>query len=198
MDIKQQSTRYDLGYRLLHWVMAFLFVLMLLAGQGFASATTEADRLVMLTGHSSIGSLVIILLLIRLTKRFVIRSPRPVHPLPSAQRAAALTMQYALYLCMIAIPVTGILTAQQHELAVNVFGTFNLSNASVDGYSESTFMSMRSLHESAVSSFKLLLIGHIGAALFHGFVKKDGVLRSMWFKRNKKQRQADVQKRRAL
>jgi hypothetical protein len=47
-------------------------------------------------------------------------------------------------------------------------------------------MSMRSLHESAVSSFKLLLIGHIVAALFHGFVKKDGVLQSMWFKRNKK------------
>jgi cytochrome b561 len=145
----------------------------------------------MLMGHSSIGAMVSLLVLIRVTKRFIVRSPIPKHDLAPLQAAAAKGVQYALYLCMVLIPITGILTAQQHELPVNMFGTFNVSGAPMSGYDEATFLTFRSLHVLAINSFIFILVGHIGAALFHGLVKKDGVLRSMLPSR-KKSKASDV------
>jgi cytochrome b561 len=127
------------------------------------------------------------------TERWTIDERKPIastHPLPKMQSIAAKSMQYALYICMILIPVTGILTAQQHELPVNAFGSFNISAASVGTYNEAAFLSMRSIHSMAVNGFMFLLLGHIGAALFHGFIKKDGVLKSMLFSRKKASSQA--------
>ena len=73
--------QYDIVYKVLHWIMAALVLLMFMGSVGFASAVTEADKLTMLTGHSSMGIIVSCLLFLRILKRFVKNDPRPVHDL---------------------------------------------------------------------------------------------------------------------
>lgn len=171
--------RYDGVYKLLHWLIAGLMLLMLLAKFGFASAITVQDKITMLIGHSSIGSILALLILVRVMKRFIIGSKRPVQNIATWQRKVSGTVQLALYFCMLMIPTTGYLSASLHKLPVMPFTLVNLSQVSTSGYDETYFLFMRSIHENLIDLLIALLLVHIGAALFHRFIKKDDVMSSM-------------------
>ena len=173
------ALKFDRGYKWLHWSMAFLVLLMLLALVGFAQEMTVEEQMTMLTGHSSIGTIISLLLLVRITKRFVKKSPRPQHIMPRWQQLAAKSTQLGLYFCMVFIPVTGYLTARFHELPVKVFGNFDISQATQQSYNQATFDTLRLAHELGIKLIMVLLVLHIGAVFYHRLVKKDGVLASM-------------------
>ena len=172
-------SKYDLGYKLLHWLMAVLIFLMFLAGQGFASATTDEETITMLIGHSSIGTIITMLLIVRITKRFVLKSPRPVHNLQSFQQKAARAVQLSLYGVMVLVPVSGYLTGRLHELPVTPFTLINISQSAANGYQETAYIAARVIHETSIKLLMVLLVLHISAALYHRFVLKDTVLASM-------------------
>ena len=167
------------SYKLLHWLMAVLIMVMFLALLGFNPDMSEADRKVMLIGHSSIGTLVTLLMLIRVCKRFVLKHARPRHALAPWQARAAKWTHYALYLFMGLVPLTGYLTANFHQLPVRLFGSIPL-NGSPD---DAVFTSLRLVHSTSVKLLIALVIVHVAAALIHKFVLKDKVLSGMrpWF-----------------
>ena len=175
----QQKPRYDALYKTLHWVVAVLMILMLLAKFGFASAITQDDKITMLIGHSSIGTVLTFFILLRLVKRFVIKSERPVQGISDWQKKVSHLVHMALYFCLIMIPLTGYLTANLHQLPVMPFTLFNLSQASGASFNEANFLFMRGVHETFINGLIALLVIHIGAALFHKFIKKDSVMSSM-------------------
>ena len=176
---KATPTSYDRGYKWLHWSMAVLIVLMFMAGFGFADAKTDAEHMIMLIGHSSIGTVLSLLLILRIGKRFITRSVRPIHPLPVLQQHAAKAVHLGLYACMIFIPISGYLTASMHPLPVKVFSIFNISQGAADAASEQSFNLLRQVHEYGIQLIMLLIVLHIGAALYHQFVNRDGILFSM-------------------
>ena len=178
IDNKQQMTSYDKGYKWLHWLMAILVILMFMAIFGFAQANTDAARIEMLMGHSSIGSLIFILFVIRFCKRFLFKSPRPKHNLTAVTNVSANVGHLALYLLLFYVPITGYLSAKTHELPVYWFGQFNL--ASMTAYDQANFDMLRNLHELGVQTLMIFVVVHIAAAIFHGVAKKDGVFSSMW------------------
>jgi cytochrome b561 len=181
--VHMKIVRYDLAYRLLHWTMAILIILMLMAVFGFASLSNDEERLQMLMGHSSLGFIVSLFIIARLVKRFIINSPRPEHDLAPLQQLLSTAVQYGLYVLMVWVPVTGYLSARFHELPVMAFGSFNLSQASqggdLGGYSLELFESIRLCHELGTKALMLLLVLHIAGAMFHKLVKKDQVMASM-------------------
>jgi cytochrome b561 len=166
---------FDKGYKWLHWSMAFLMMLMLFALVAFSQPMTTEESMAMLTGHSSIGTIITVLMLVRVTKRFVKRDPRPEQDITRWQQMASKTVQLSLYFCMIFIPLTGYLTARFHELPVMAFGSFNLNS----GHDEAAFELLRSIHAFGIRLFMVLLVLHIGAVFYHRLIKKDGVLASM-------------------
>jgi cytochrome b561 len=161
-------------YRWIHWIMALLIVAMLVFGQRFATEMTDADRTFSLAGHSSLGVLVVLLLAIRIAMRVTGAAKRPAHPLPPLMATASKAVQYGLYALMIYLPVTGILAARVHTLPVTPFGAFNVANPN-----EAAFAALRPWHEFGTKALMLLLALHIGAALYHAFVRKDRVMRAM-------------------
>lgn len=178
--LKQNKVdRYDRVYKLLHWLVAGLILLMLLAKFGFASAISQEDKITMLIGHSSIGSILTLFIMMRLIKRFIIRSERPTHNMPSWQKKVSSLVHGALYLCLVMIPLTGYLTASMHQLPVMPFTLIDLSMVSTSGYNQADFALIRGLHESFINLLMALLVLHIGGALFHKFIRKDGVMSSM-------------------
>ncbi|KGJ90975.1 cytochrome b [Colwellia psychrerythraea] len=174
----QQTTTYDKGYKWLHWLMAALVILMFMATFGFAQANTDAAKIEMLTGHSSIGSVIFLLFVIRFCKRFIFKSPRPKHELAPLTNVGAKVGHLTLYSLLFYVPVTGYLSARAHELPVYWFGQLNL--ATLTGYQQSSFEMIRSFHQLGVQTLMVVVVLHIAAAVFHGLVKRDGVFSSMW------------------
>jgi len=152
---------------------------MFLALQGFSPEMSDADRTMMLIGHSSIGTVITMLLLIRISKRFILKNERPALNIKSKQATAAKLTHYCLYLLMVLVPVTGLLTAYFHELPVQLFGNILLNgSANIENFTE-----LRLVHSTFVITMMVLVVMHIIAALMHKFILKDNVLASMrpWF-----------------
>lgn len=161
--------------------MAILFVLMFFAFLGFEFAKTDTDRVEMLVGHSTIGSVITVLLIIRLVNRFIIRQPLPVTRYNEWHARVATFAHYLLYLLMVIVPLSGYLTANFHELPVMAFASISLNGTTDEGL----FTALRFLHSTSVKIFMFLIAGHIGAAIFHKVILKDKVMYSMhpWFQR---------------
>lgn len=175
---------YSWSFKLLHWLMAVLILLMFFALVGFQPDMSDADRTTMLIGHSSIGTIITALMVVRLSKRFVLKQPRPKHVLKPMQAKLAKATHYALYFLMVFVPVTGYITANFHHLPVQAFASFSLNG----GADSEVFGLVRLIHTTSVKALLVLVLLHIGAALFHKFVLKDRVLYSMrpWFAGKKK------------
>lgn len=176
---------YSHTYKLLHWLMAVLIFLMFFALQGFQPDMSDADRTTMLIGHSSIGTVITMLLIIRISKRFILKHPQPQHELLQTQAplqaTAAKITHLALYALMILVPLTGYLTANFSQLPVQLFGSIPL-NGFISGDSHTsaeTFTTLRLIHSTLVKALLTLVILHVSAALMHKFVLKDGVMKSM-------------------
>ena len=167
--------------KILHWVMAILILLMFMAFFGFAAANTDAKRMEMLVGHSSIGTIVLVLAIIRLINAVFKSVPNPSHNLQTWQKNISAITHKILYVLLFYVPLTGLLTARVHDLPVMLFGSINLAD-STSPFILEQFVSMKSLHLAGVYCLMVILTSHILAALFHKFVLKDAVLSSMWRK----------------
>ncbi|KZN67771.1 cytochrome b [Pseudoalteromonas luteoviolacea] len=166
---------YSWSYKLLHWLSAFLFILMCFAFFGFYPQMSDADRTVMLIGHASIGVCLAATLLIRIGKRFVLKHPRPKHAQSTTLAKMAKSAHYAMYVFMVLVPLTGYTTANFHYLPVQLFGSVLLNG----NHDPELFNTFRAIHVLCIQALIALVVLHIGAAIRHKLVLKDKVLYSM-------------------
>ena len=168
--------RFALPARLLHWGMAILIYAMLLIGMGMLSTVTERYT-TLLAWHRPLGLAILILALIRWIVRLT-HPPPPLPPdLPAFQVTLAKGSHYLLYALMIGLPLIGWAMQSAGGYPITLWKGFNLfpilpHDIAVYGW-------LRRLHGLAAYAFFALILGHIGAALFHGLVRRDGVLKSM-------------------
>ncbi|OCQ20842.1 hypothetical protein A7985_13680 [Pseudoalteromonas luteoviolacea] len=166
---------YSWSYKLLHWLSAILFALMCFAFIGFYPKMSDADRTIMLIGHSSIGACLAAILFIRIGKRFALKHPRPKHAQSTLQAKMAKSAHYAMYVFMVLVPLTGYTTANFHYLPVQLFGSILLNG----NHDTELFNTFRAIHVLCIQGLIALVALHIGAAIRHKLVLKDKVLYSM-------------------
>jgi len=159
--------------------MAVLIIMMLFAWLGFSPEMSDTDRIMMLIGHSSIGTIITTLILMRISKRFILKHERPNNYSPSRQATAAKLTHYSLYILMVLVPLTGFLTANFHQLPVQLFGSVLINGtANIEA-----FTTLRLAHSIFVMALMALITLHIAAALVHKIILRDKVLYSIrpWF-----------------
>ncbi|WBO24062.1 cytochrome b [Sphingomonas abietis] len=168
--------RFALPARILHWLMAALILAMLLIGAGMISTTTDRYP-ELLAWHRPIGLAILILALVRLAVRLTHRAPPLPADLPAIQVAAAKGSHYLLYTLMIAMPLIGWAMQSAGGYPIILWKGFTLfpilpHDIVVYGW-------LRFTHGLLAYAFFLLILGHLGAALFHGLIRRDGVFSSM-------------------
>ena len=168
---------YPKRLQLLHWFSTALIVLLLISAQRFNLGLSEAMQRSSLTVHASLGVLFLALLLLRVQQRRALKARIPAFVLPRWQQRLAKWVQSAMYGFMFLIPLTGVITARTHELPVMLFGLIDMGSAGA--VPEGFYERARAMHGWAVQAFLLTLSLHIGAALMHSLILRDGVMRSM-------------------
>ncbi|MEJ6474485.1 cytochrome b [Pseudoalteromonas piscicida] len=174
--MNKKVTHFSLSMRILHWSMAVLLFSMVFAGLAMVSSL-EPWQLALLGLHKSFGALALTLLLLRFMVR--IQSPIPNLPatMPVIQVRLARLSHWLLYLLMLIIPASGLLMQYFAARPIVVFDFFTIPAAKVPQIEY--FAVFREGHSLAVLLLLTVLTVHIGAALYHHFVRKDGVLKSM-------------------
>ena len=170
-------SRYGRAAQSIHWATAILVLVAFLVGPGgpeshVYDASRDADRHL----HETLGSLVFALAVIRVLWRTVDRRPHPI-AVTRWMGLAAKAVQLALYLLLFAVPLTAITGAwlEGHPLAY----LGGLQIASPIAPSHDVGVQLAELHGWLGDAILWLAGLHAVAALYHQFVLKDGVLRSM-------------------
>jgi cytochrome b561 len=167
------SRGYTLTARILHWVIAVLVLFQVPAG----ILIVNFDLGPVYNLHKSVGVLILPLVVIRLGWRLTHPAPPLPHDIPAPQRAAAQTVHWTLYTLLIVQPIIGWIGTSAYPAPVPFFGLFEMPHIWWDDRTLSDQLFV--VHRWIGIAMGVLLIGHIGAALHHHFIRKDEVFLRM-------------------
>ena len=176
---------YGIIAQALHWLVAALVLVQLGLGLYAAQLPVSLARLQWLSRHKSLGLAILALVLLRIVWRRLQQTPALPARMPRWQQRAATLTQWSLYALLVLAPLTGWLHASAAGLSVNWFGLIQLPDL-VERSPEWSGL-FKAAHKACVALLAILLSGHAGAALWHAFVLRDGVLHRMlpWKSREK-------------
>jgi len=173
-----QTSRYSSVAILIHWSVALLIIFSFLLGltvDNFPKSWTGA----VINTHALAGLSVLGLTFFRLAWRLTHRPPEyPRDVSPAVKRLSHLA-HMALYVLMITVPVIGIPTLLYRGRGLD-FGLFGIS--SPFERTPDIFHPLTDWHELAAFALLGLAIGHVLAALYHQFVRKDAIMGRMTLK----------------
>ena len=176
---RTSAPRYDGVQRGLHWIMAALIFLAIAAGVGATFLEKGSpERAQMFMIHRSLGMTALTLAAFRVVYRVVAGAPPYAEPLGRLTNAAAHAGHFALYLLMIALPVTGYLNTAAAGRPVPWFGVFEWPN--IAPQDKALAASATQAHYWLAWAIGAVLALHFLAVLWHRYVKRDGVLARMW------------------
>ena len=170
-------SRYSSPTQVLHWLTAILVLVAFIYGPGgseehvYSTARDSGRQL-----HETLGLCVLALVVLRVLWRTVDRRPVP----PSVPRWMSLTagaVQAALYVLLFAVPLTAICGAWLEGHALTLLS--GVSVPSPFAVSHELGAEIAEVHTWLGDTILWLAGAHALAGLFHHYVLKDGVLRSM-------------------
>lgn len=182
--------------RLLHWLMAAMILAMLFIGVGMAASVSERYGLLVAI-HRPPGIAILVVVLVRLVNRRINPPPALPDTLPPLQRMAAKALHIRLYALMLAMPLVGwgMLSAARYPIVL--YGPVQLPP--ILPHDLALYAWLRPLHTYLAYLLFATFLAHLGAALFHRLVRRDGVFESMapWRSGTTEAKSADAAVRRA-
>ncbi|MEM1300459.1 MAG: cytochrome b [Pseudomonadota bacterium] len=172
--------RYAPLQRIFHWLMA-LIILPLAAGgvligilgfQGVTDLLGGPLRDTLYEYHKTFGLIVLGLIVARLFLRMELGHPAYDPPLPLWQRLASSLVHYLLYLALFAMPILGWLATDASDYPVEFFH-WNLPQFIAKD--EAMGKALYATHGTVGWILVALIALHVGAALKHWLIDKDGV-----------------------
>jgi cytochrome b561 len=171
------SPRYGSTAKWLHWSI----VILVLVQFGVAilmpdiDGHTVAGTLINL--HFSFGVLILILMAVRFGNRLLHPVPLDISSSPPWERLGAYTTQLAFYFILLVGPFLGWASASAHKLSVDVFGIIALP--AIAAPRAHWALTAGDIHIYMMWTLAGLITLHVAAALYHHYLRHDGVLRRM-------------------
>ncbi len=176
MGLRNTPERYGSVAQALHWVVVLLLIGQVTVGKIAHEMPDGFDKLVLLARHKSVGITILVLAALRLAWRLSDRPP-PLPPMPRWQLVAARANHAAFYLLLFALPFTGWMMSSASNYPVSWFGLVQLPDFVAPDRDLKHLM--EEVHETLVKVLIALALLHVGAALKHQFVDRDGLLYRM-------------------
>ena len=182
MQLRNLPNGYGAVAKLLHWTVFLLFMyeyvvanMMLRLKQG--DTMLGLAQATLYNWHKSIGLVLLLVALMRITWRKTVALPDWAPTLTPAERIMSSWAETLLYWCMFLMPVSGYVFTMAGGFGVKLFGIYDLPNPI--GVHKALGSWARFVH--ALTSYGVVLcIGwHVGSGLKHHLLEGDGFLRRM-------------------
>ena len=178
-------TRYHPLARALHWLLALALVGNFALGLYMADLPFSPARLQYYSWHKWAGVLVLAFSAVRLLTRLM--APPPALPvaietaMPGWQRMAHHATHHGLYALFFAVPLLGWAYSSAAGFPIVLFGLWQLPD--FVPVSESLSDVLKELHEISAFAMAALVLLHVGGALKHQIIDRDGLMQRMGFGR---------------
>ena len=174
--MKSTQTQYGSVAVTIHWLSAIFILAMLGSGFRAASMADSAAKEAILMFHVPLGVVILLLTMLRLFWWWrVDKKPKPVAGDPVWQTFIAKAIHVLFYVVILGMAASGI-----GILALSGAGNI-LFGAEVGPLPDFSEFLPRVPHGLGARLMLALFTLHAGAALYHHFIKKDGLIRRMWF-----------------
>jgi cytochrome b561 len=180
----QSIERYSTVAIALHWIIG-LAALGLVAGGLFMTSLERSDplRAIITQFHMSMGLTILVLTVVRIVWRLTHRPPALPAGMSGFERIAAKATHGAFYLLLILIPMSGwvFTSVAPGAQPLQWFGLFPWPLLPAPPGDQGAIIAGRVRESHELLAFVMLGLAavHIGAALRHHFVLKDGLLARM-------------------
>jgi len=162
----------------LHWVIVALLIVQFVLAWTMPEIRRDTKPDTLINLHLSFGVLVIAVAIVRLGWRLTHPEPPPQDGLPPWQMQSARAIHQLLYLLLFVVPLLGWIDASYRGFPVSLFGLFEfpkLMATRTPGFGWTG-----DVHGLLASYAMLALVGlHGAAALYHYFIRRDGVMQRM-------------------
>ncbi|WP_269789818.1 cytochrome b [Stenotrophomonas sp. Iso1] len=173
--MSRDAGHFNLTARVLHWLMAAMILSMLFVGVSMVASLHWRPALINL--HRPLGIAILLLVLVRLYNRLRHRPPPLPTDLPARQAAAAHASHWLLYGLMLAMPLIGWSMLSAGGYPIVMWSGLNLPP--IVPHDPALYAALRNAHSLLAYVLFATVIGHLSAALFHLWVRRDGVFQAM-------------------
>ncbi len=160
----------------LHWLTAALVIVAFPLGLWMVGLPFGPPKLRWYAWHKWLGLTVLALSFVRLGWRVAGGAP-PAWSMPACQQRAAAWTHGLLYVALFAVPLSGWLLSSASGVSVVWLGLVPLPD--LVGRDKALAAALKSIHGGLNYGLATLVFVHVGAALRHQFVVRDGVLDRM-------------------
>ena len=174
--MKSNPTQYGSVAVTVHWLSAIFILAMFGSGFRAASMTDSAAKEAILLFHVPLGIVILVLTLFRLFWWWQVdQKPKPVEGDPAWQTRSAKGIHVLFYVVILGMIASGIGTIALSGAGSILFG------ADAGPLPDFSQFLPRVPHGLGARLMVALFLLHAGAALYHHFIKKDGLIWRMWF-----------------
>jgi cytochrome b561 len=160
----------------LHWLLALLIGGSFALGIYMTELPMSPTRLKLYNWHKWAGVTILVLSFLRLAWRLTHRPPADV-AMPGWQQRAAHAAHIALYVLFFAVPLAGWAYSSAAGFPIVWFGVLPLPDfVPVD---RALAEAIKPVHETLAISMAVIVLVHVGAALKHQLIDRDGLLQRM-------------------
>jgi cytochrome b561 len=177
MTLKNSNERWGRVSQLLHWLIVVLIVVMAYLGLTMTDLPNNPYKIRLYALHKSIGLSLLALVILRLLWRGYTGAPRPLPGIPAWQERVASLTHFALYVLLLAIPLTGWIFNSAAGFPMQWFGMVNLPP--LTGRSTALRELSGSWHELLFWALIVLALVHAAAAIYHHLFQHDATLARM-------------------
>lgn len=173
------AARYSRGAVALHWIIALLIVSNFVLAW-VAEDLPDEQKYALIGNHKAIGLTVLVLTVVRIFWRLTHKPPPLLETLKNWEAALSKVVHVLMYGLMLAIPLAGwgMSSIYAKGAPISMFGLFGFPAMPI-AHEKSTQELFHELHEITATLMLVLLALHIGAALKHQLIDKDGTMRRM-------------------
>lgn len=175
MAAKSTTKHYGTVAVTIHWLSALLIFVLIGSGfraDGVEDAVAKAD---ILRVHVPIGIAILLLTLTRIAWWFFADQKPASAPMPTWQDRFSRAVHFLFYVVILGMTASGIGMMVLSEAGPIIFGGAAEALPDFHDYLP------RRPHGIGARVMIVLFVLHSGAALYHHFVKRDGLLGRMWF-----------------
>ena len=172
-SLNNSKAKWALSSRIFHWTSALL----LIVTWAMILLHDNSDGNQFINLHKAFGVSLLLWTIARLINRLLTKTPPPV-PMPKMQVIVGHLTHFVLYGLLIAMPVVGLLMSVYGGRAVSMFGLFEIPVFVTPDRSLARLFN--DIHVDIIWPMIIIFtLMHIGAALYHQFIKKDGLIARM-------------------
>jgi cytochrome b561 len=175
-SIPSTPGRYTPTAMALHWLLALMIVVSFCVGLYMHDLPLSPTRLKLYNWHKWAGITILSLSALRLLWRLSHRPPADL-AMPAWQARAAHGVHAALYALFFAVPLVGWAYSSAAGFPIVVFGVLPLPDFVAPDKALADLI--KPWHGTLAWALALLVVAHVGAAIKHQFIDRDGLIDRM-------------------